>query len=114
LRIGEAYQIADDRHDLEQCLSTGLMQRDRMVALMPALLYFVGEMQPQILQGLEEIHLDNVTKERLHEALGNMDAEIDRRLRIAVSEAQMDLSQNPFGDLAGRAPWELMDMVLGR
>ena len=52
LSVGEAYQIADDMKDVRHCLSCRSLNPRRMAALAPALLCFVSEMRPAVVDVL--------------------------------------------------------------
>jgi hypothetical protein len=40
-----------------------------------------------------------------------MESEIDRRLRIAVSEIEADFPVNEYGELIRKAPWDMVNMI---
>jgi geranylgeranyl pyrophosphate synthase len=113
-RIGEAYQIADDLHDVKQSLLARSIHTDRMVVLTPILLHFVKEMRPHILHALEgqSIDLDGSILEHLQKAARLMKNEIDHRLKIAVSEIEADFPVNEYTDLIRKAPWEMVRMIM--
>ncbi|HET6421330.1 MAG TPA: polyprenyl synthetase family protein, partial [Geobacteraceae bacterium] len=116
LRIGEAYQIADDLQDVEQCLLNQYVEKSRMASITPALLFFVGE------NGAACI-LDSLRKERTDlkgELLANflkaaesMKAEKEARLRSAVDGFMEDRADGDIYRLVIRAPWELIAMFDG-
>jgi hypothetical protein len=116
VHLGEAYQIADDLHDVKQCLSRGSMHIDQMVVLTPMLLYFVEEIKPYVLDVLKGRPLDvngNV-REHLRSAADRMNDEIDRRIGIALSEIDDRFPVNQYAELIRKAPREMMDMMMAQ
>jgi hypothetical protein len=112
LRIGEAYQIADDLKEVRQHLLRRSIQPEQMAALAPTLLYFVNEMRPHILTVLqgEGLEFGAATEKFLTTAVKHMEYEIERRLQSAVSEIAMDFPENPYQELVRRTPWDLVRM----
>jgi geranylgeranyl pyrophosphate synthase len=112
LRIGEAYQIADDMKDMKQHILTRSIDPKQMVLLAPPCLYFVKEMRSHILAVLEGKYLDLTGSllEYFRVVLRRMEEEIERRLESAVSEIEKHLPQNEYSDLTRRAPWDLIRM----
>ena len=115
-RIGEAYQIADDLQEVKLRLLARSIHADQMAVLSPIFLYFVTEMRPHILEVLEgrPLDLDGVVLEYLRTAVRLMEDEIDRRLRIAVSEIETAFPTNEYSELIRKAPWGLMEMIMGQ
>jgi hypothetical protein len=112
LRIGEAYQIADDLKEVKQHLLRQSIDPEQMVALAPTFLYFVREMRPHVLivlQG-EGLGFGEFLAEFLNRAVKLMEQEIERRLQSAVSEIEVDFPKNEYGELARRTPWDLIRM----
>lgn len=112
LRIGEAYQIADDLHEIELYLLTRSMTKIEMTALAPALLFFVGESKPHIIDALRR-ELPCLKEEILNLLEGAakvMKAEIERRLQSAVAGLEEDLQANEYGLLVRRTPWDIIRM----
>ncbi len=112
LRIGEAYQIADDLKEVKQRLLTLSIHSDQMAVLAPTLLYFVNEMRPHIIPILKGkyVNLNGRVLEYFRVAGKLMETEIERRLRSAVSEIEEDFPNNEFSELTRRAPWDLIRM----
>ncbi len=110
LRIGEAYQIADDLQEVERYLLTRSIEEGEMTALAPALLFFVTESRPCILEALR--HRSPGIKERLlkhfQAAAKVMKAEMEKRLHSAVTEIEADLSDNEYSRLARETPHDII------
>jgi hypothetical protein len=108
LRIGEAYQMADDLDDLHDLLAAGALRREEVIPLVPMFLYFGKEMQPWILevlrggrQGMADGFLRSsrsVEKRMRHE--------LKLRLEAAVSE--IDGKFPDHSRLIRKAPWDLI------
>jgi geranylgeranyl pyrophosphate synthase len=112
LRIGEAYQIADDLQEVERCLRTGTVHRNEVASLAPALVFVVGEMGLPLPKALRR--KSSALKGKL---LGNfqtaaalLKGEVERRLDAAVSEIEGNLPGNKYGRLTRRAPRDLIQM----
>ncbi len=112
LKIGEAYQIADDLHEIERALVTRSITRSEMTSLAPALLFFVRESRSYILKVLRGKTMDPGSDLLKHfeAAAGIMKAEIGRHLRSALSEMEGDFPDNEYGRIARRAPWDIIAM----
>jgi hypothetical protein len=112
MRIGEAYQIADDLHDVAQCLLAGSITAGEMAALAPALLHFAGESSPCILEALRHgtVALNGEALEYLQAAAVLMRSEKERRLRLAVEEIDGNLPDNGLCRLVCQAPRDLIRM----
>ena len=108
--IGEAYQIADDLHDLERHLGRGAIDPGGMATLAPALLRFAETARPLILGGLrgQNPELGRADVEVLRGAAELMKKDIGRRLRAAASEVQGRFPENEYSFLLAEAPWELI------
>jgi len=109
--LGEAYQIADDTHDIKKVLAGGGAAPGSLAPLVPAFLRFVEEMRPRIPtllsnglpaggDGLEPLF-------RL--AVARMEEEIEERLQFASAEI-LAYAGRPFGALARRAPRDIIEM----
>ncbi len=112
LRIGEAYQIADDVKEVKKCLLRQSILPNQMAALSPALLCFVDEMRPLIpmyLKG-ECTDLKGPVPEFLSTAIGLMETEIERRLKAAVSEIEKNFPSNGYRKLLRQAPPDILNM----
>jgi hypothetical protein len=112
LRIGEAYQIADDIHEMQQHILNRSIDPSRMVLLAPACIYFVDQMKPHIsavLNGICPEASDNLW-DYLSVAVQCMQDEIERRLAAALAEIETHFPENEFSVLARRAPRDLIRM----
>ncbi len=114
LRIGEAYQIADDLKEVKQYLSEPerFLRPERMMTLAPAFLHFVNGVRPYILtiskgKGLD---LDDHAPELFRTVVKLMEKEIERRLKLAISKIGEDFPDNEYSHLVRKAPWELIRM----
>jgi geranylgeranyl pyrophosphate synthase len=112
LRIGEAYQIADDLQEVEQYLVTGTTEESEMNSLAPALLFFLHEKRASLLRLLQPNSSSPAAelRENLRTAAARMRGDIERRLHEAVSEIEGDLPARDYGRLTRRAPWDLIGM----
>jgi hypothetical protein len=110
--IGEAYQIADDLKEVRHHLSRRAIHPKEMAFLTPAFLYFVKSARPHLLTALksENAALDGPLLPIFQDALPRMEEEIERRLQSAVAEVELLFPENGFGELAHRAPWEIIEM----
>jgi hypothetical protein len=112
LRMGEAYQIADDLKEVKQHLLTRFIHPRQMVALAPGLLYFAGKMRSHVLTLLKggSTALDDPALELFSAAAGLMEDEIERRLQSAVCEIGEHFPDNGYSELLRRAPWDIIRM----
>ncbi|OGP85170.1 MAG: hypothetical protein A2V87_06745 [Deltaproteobacteria bacterium RBG_16_58_17] len=110
LRIGEAYQIADDLQEVKQHLLRRSIQPDRMAALAPAFLHFIRETGPYVLAALqgECTDMDESASEFFGAAAKLMENEIERRLQSAVSEMEENFPDNEYSRVARKAPGEII------
>jgi hypothetical protein len=112
LGVGEAYQIADDLHEVRRHLLTRSIDRDEIAALAPALLFFAPEVRLPLLraarQGLST--LDGELLPYLEAAANAMETEIKSRLRAAVAEIEAQLPSSAYGQLARETPRGLIEM----
>jgi hypothetical protein len=112
LRIGEAYQIADDLKEVKLHLSRQSILPEQMVILAPALLFFVSEMRPFIpsfLKG-EYTDLKGPVSGFFSAAAELMENEIEHRLQFAVSEVEESFSNNAYSELMRKAPRDIIKM----
>jgi hypothetical protein len=110
LRIGEAYQIADDMKEVKQHLSTRSIRPGQMAPLVPAFLYFadgIGPHMMKILEG-ESPEVDDPVWELFARAAMLMEETIEGRLKSAVSEIQEDFVAGQYRELVRTAPWDLI------
>jgi geranylgeranyl pyrophosphate synthase len=112
LRIGEAYQIADDLHDVERALSTRTMTAGEVAALAPALLFFVRESRPLLVEALrrKSWRLTGESREQFRTAAELMRAEKERRLRAAAAAIAGEVADNGRNRLTDTIPWDLLRM----
>jgi geranylgeranyl pyrophosphate synthase len=112
VKIGEAYQIADDLQEVEQALCTRSITASEMAALAPALLFFDGESRPCILAALRRgsLELGGEIVQQFQAVAESMKAEKERRLRSAVAEVSKDFPKNNLNRLARKTPWDLIRM----
>lgn len=112
LRIGEAYQIADDLQDMVHIMKMRSVSAKLMVSIAPACLHFVEDARDLLTAALKE--RDGLLSDELFEcfkvAVVCMEAEIERRLGTALAEIDAYFPQNEPGLLARRAPWDLIRM----
>ncbi len=115
LRIGEAYQLADDLQEIQHHRETLSIGPERMAALAPAFLRFHGEMAPQIiavLQG-EVTELDEAAQACFGAVAKRMEQEIAGRLLSACAEMEENFPANGFRQLVCEAPRDIIRMMNG-
>jgi hypothetical protein len=112
LRIGEAYQIADDLKEVEHHLKNLSIDSEQMVALAPILLYFVPDLRPNVLTRLRggSPDLEASEAESFLVAVKLMKNQIEQRLQAAVSEIIGNFPENEYRATVLRAPWDLIRM----
>ena len=112
LRIGEAYQIADDLQEMARIMKVRFVSAKLMVSIAPACLHFVEDARSHLSAALRERNslLSDELFEYFKVAAVRMEAEIERRLRSALAEIDTYFPQNESGLLARRAPWDLIRM----
>ncbi len=110
LRVGEAYQIADDLHDVRQYLVTRSIGAEEIAALAPALLCFAQDIRSPLLQAANAGpgRLDGQFVPHFEVAAAAMTVEIERRLRAAEAEIGGQLPANALGSLMREAPRALL------
>jgi hypothetical protein len=111
LRIGEAYQIADDLHEVQRHLLTRSLDRGEIAALAPALLFFAQGVRSPLLRAVRHglSTLDGELLPYFEAAADSMEAEIERRLR-AAAEIEAQLPDNAYGQVARETPRGLIEM----
>lgn len=111
LRIGEAYQMADDVKDLKTYLSRESITPNQMVSLAPAFLHFNG-MHPQtivdVLKG-DGRQLTRSEVDALNTMIMLMEKEIEQRISGAGSEAEA-FPNSADRSLLQMAPREIIRM----
>jgi hypothetical protein len=112
LRIGEAYQIADDLKEVKLHLLSRSILPKQMALLAPGLLHFVNEMRPFILTVLKGqcTDLEGAALRFFKAAAGLMENEIEHRLQLARSEIEATFPDNAYRKLAKRAPADIIEM----
>jgi hypothetical protein len=110
LRIGEAYQIADDMKEMNHHLLTRSIRPGQLAPLVPAFLHFADGMGPHILKVLrgESPEVDDPVWEFFGRAVMLMEKAIEDRLKSAVSEIQEDFATGQYRKLVRKAPWDLI------
>jgi geranylgeranyl pyrophosphate synthase len=112
LRIGEAYQIADDLKEVEHYLKKLSIGSEKMVALAPILLYFVPDLRPKVLTCLRggSPDLETDEAEYFRAMVELMKNQIEQRLQAAESEIVRNFPENEYRALVLRAPKDLIRM----
>ena len=112
LRIGEVYQIADDVQEVKAHLSSRSIHPEQMATLAPALLHFVGEIRPYILNLLKgkSTDLNHPAWEFFRTAAEIMQDEIEHRLQSAISEIEEHFPDNEYSGLLRSAPRDIIRM----
>jgi hypothetical protein len=111
-RIGEAYQIADDLQEVARLRGAPTATRVDVLALAPALLFFVPKMRPRILEALRRRSsaVPGKLAAGFEEAARLMGEEIERRLRSALVAVGRHRPGTEAGRLIRTAPWDLIGM----
>ncbi len=111
--IGEAYQIADDLHDIEHALRTRSVTAGVLAPLAPALLCFACEIRPNLSEALrqESVVLEGEFMEQLRAAAVLMAGEKEKRVQAAVAGIAGDFPDDGLSFLAQRAPGDLIRML---
>lgn len=110
LRIGEAYQIADDLQDMERYLKAGSISVRQMAELAPACFYFVkdgGFDLGSFLRKEQDIPSDRFRK-CFETAAHRMKDEMACRIQSALREIETGFPRNEFTQLARQAPRDLI------
>lgn len=90
LRLGEAYQIADDLKEIKECvLAGGAGITRKLAAVVPAVMRFSPEWRPSLLTDSDGQEYDSAIREVLFLAAGCMEDEIERRLAMALHEIDL-------------------------
>jgi hypothetical protein len=112
LRIGQAYQIADDLKEVAHHLGSRHIEPEQMMPLAPAFLCFEPNMRPNILQCLRDAvtEINDDTLRLMTRAGRSMNSAIEGLLRSAVAEMEGALPSGPMKALALGAPWITIDM----
>jgi len=112
LRIGEAYQIADDIQEMRRYVPGGPIDADRMALLAPACICFVDRIAPHIAAVLDGncAQVSENLRDYFKVAVQRMEKDIERRLAAARAEIEAHFPDNEFSVLARRAPRDLIRM----
>ncbi len=112
LKIGEAYQMADDIVEIKHHLQTRSINKNEMAALTPTLCYFVKETIPYVIPFLsgKMSELDQEGRDFFQTVEKLMEDEIQRRMGSAISIITTDLSGNENIGPMCKAPGELIGM----
>jgi hypothetical protein len=112
VNIGEAYQIADDIHDVEHALLSRCVTPGELNALAPSLLFFAGEIRPYLSEALrgEAVALEGEVLERFRGAAVLMRAEKKKRVLSAVDAIAGEFPDTGRNRLARRAPGDIIRM----
>ncbi len=112
VKIGEAYQVADDLHEVERALRTRSMTANEVAALAPALLFFDEESRPHIIRALRQglLELKGELPELFQGVADAMQKDKEKRLRSAVDEIAGNHPGESRNSLACAAPWDLIRM----
>jgi hypothetical protein len=112
LKIGEAYQIADDLQEVEQYLITRSIMESELTSIAPALLFFTKDIRSHVLEALRQKSpgLKGEFLMLLQSTAEAMKGEIERRLRSAVIGIEGCLPNNEYGRLARSTPWDIIRM----
>ncbi len=111
-KIGEAYQIADDLHELERCLVARSVTLEDVAELAPALLFFAGEERPGILEILRRDPSDwnGGLEPHFRRTAQSMKAEVERRLQSALRGIEGNFLDTDIYRLACKTPWDIIRM----
>jgi hypothetical protein len=112
LRIGEAYQIADDVQEVKAHLSRRSIHPEQMMSLAPALLRFAREVRPHVvalLRGKPE-DLNVAGLDFFGTAAELMENEIEHRLQLAIDELEEHFPDNGYSELLRSAPRDIITM----
>jgi hypothetical protein len=115
LRIGEAYQIADDLHEVERHLLAPAVDGGDLAALAPALLFFTPSIQPSLIEAArrDSSSVDGALRSHFETARQTMSREVEVRLRAAVAEIEDRVPENGYARLTRETPWGLIEMFNG-
>jgi len=112
LRIGEAYQVADDIQEMRGYILGDPIDPGRMALLAPACICFADRMAPPISAVLDGscAEVSENLRDYFKAAVQRMEEDIARRLSAAQVEIEENFPQNEFSTLAHRAPRDLIRM----
>jgi hypothetical protein len=112
LKLGEAFQIADDLHDLELYLRKGAVTAEQLSVMAPPLLHFADGIKPYLLAALrgEGLELKGEPRRHFQAAAALMAAEKERRLQGAAAEVAGNRGDNSYDRLVATTPWDIIRM----
>jgi len=112
LRIGEAYQIADDIQEMRRYVPGRPIDAGRLALLAPACICFDERMTPHISAVLDGscAEVSENLRDCFKVAGQRMEDDIERRLAAARVEIEARFPENEFSVLAHRAPRDLIRM----
>ncbi len=109
LRIGEAYQVADDLKDVRNQIARGFIHPNEMTVIAPALFSFLkGARRLALVLERAYPQMDDKVMEYLKTAENLMENDIKRRLDSIASEIPPALSENGYGALLRRVPSDMI------
>jgi hypothetical protein len=110
--IGQAYQIADDLHEIEHALHSRSVSAGGLTDVAPALLFYAAEIRPYLSEALrrETASLEGEFLEQFIAAAALMRAEKERRVSSAVAEIAGDLPDCDRNRLVSQAPGDIIRM----
>ncbi len=110
-RLGEAYQLADDLHEVMRLDEQADDMPTRIAGLAPVFLYFAPERNSQLLRLLigAEKEDQKWIAHALKDLKDRMTKEIQVRLELAIKEIK-DFPPNPYTRLLREAPLEVVRM----
>ena len=113
MKVGEAYQIADDLHDIESASNNRTMTAAEMTGLAPALLHFLPESRSGVTAALRDdvTELSEELRDQLLEAAERMQGEKERRLADAAAEADGMPLDDQYTRLVRRTPPDIIRML---
>lgn len=112
LRIGEAYQIADDLHDVRRYLAGEPFRPEQIAVLAPALLRFSEDAHPVILALMtgETNVVGKQSRELFVASAELMERAIEDRLKAAVSILDESFTGKNFSRILQLTPFEIIAM----
>lgn len=114
LRIGQAYQLADDLQDVERFLARGEVTPAEMTGMVPAFRFFIPSCRPFLHQALHApaTRLNGEAGEYFLTLAGLLARERDRRLEQALEALKDDAGgmKVPLADLVRRAPRDILEV----
>ena len=110
--IGEAYQLADDLHEIA-CITAGrCIEAKRLAPLAAACLHFTPDTRSFLLEVLKSgrINLTSFMRDRLQETARRMEQEVRHRLIQAVHGLRESILKQEYRVLISRTPMDLIAM----